>query len=160
MGLQDLLAVVLGVKTAEALQQRKTAKQDAAFVMSQAALRRYVSPEFAAAEFQTTYEQIEDVINDDLGRALNSGSNPEEAVVVWAAMARPKLRGYASNMRMCLGWDPRTDAVIERIRVALGAYDVATKNLIERQPEGRDLLERAASEWHGVQKLVTTLTGY
>ena len=136
MGLQDLLAVVLGVKTAEALQQRN-------------APRRIISPESlrSGAEFERIYSLIEDMIIDECMSVIDD----PEGLVRWAGSAKPRLRQYRQAIRSFPDVNPYVESLKPQIDDVLASYEIATDAVVNLQREGRALVLSAREAWKVVQ---------
>jgi Short C-terminal domain len=162
MGLEDFLAVVLGVRTADALDQRRRARQaqtdshfDLQSLVNDSFVRRKERDRLREDQpMEAVYEAIEDVINDDLGLAIEPGSKPQE-LLTWGADAHRKLAGYQIEMRTFRGISPEKDHLIEQIDNALEAYLLATQTLIGSGPHAAlKLMSDAQGKWHAVQRTV------
>jgi hypothetical protein len=138
MGLQDLLAVVLGVKTAEWLERRN-------------APRRIVSPESlrSGEEFERLWSAIEDVICDECGAVIDDA----EGLVRWAGSAQPRLRQYREAMRSFPAVNPYVELLKPQVDEVLASYETATDAVINRQPDGTALVWQARDAWRDVQAL-------
>ena len=135
MGLQDLLAVVLGVKTAEWLEERRG--------------RPRVTPASrrVGQEFERVYSLIEDVICDECPPVIDDPAG----LWRWAVSAQPRLRGYRREIAAMPALNPLVEEVKWRIDEVLEDYDRATDAVINQRPGGREMVIDARWEWRDVQ---------
>jgi hypothetical protein len=106
-----------------------------------------------AQAFETLYSAIEDVINDDLGRAISAGTNA--ALVGWGRHAHERLSQYRAAMHSYRGFQPDLDRLLDLIDRALQEYHVATRVLIDRGPDAAlAYMPQAKEAWARVQAWV------
>jgi hypothetical protein len=132
VGLTDLLAVVLGVKTAEALDR----------VRADRASRETLRDLLAA---------IDGIVDRDLARASGPGATIQD-LSGWAVYANRSLTLYQAALRAHHGISVALDVPIEYLDEAVGWYVLATRMLLERGPGAAlPYMDRARSEWQSAR---------
>ena len=125
MGLSDLLASVLRLKTADALEQVRSARARVLYLM----------------------DEVEVVIDEDFRRATGPGGSAQD-LRNWAMRACARLSVYQSTLRSDYRMHPAMDTAIEGLDAALGSYLIATRALLDRGPDtGLPLIREAQHAW-------------